>query len=133
MAGDDLARSDEFLLGIDAPVRESGDLAHTPGIRIEGPAGALRLKSGVVCALRHIHMSPKDAAALGVVDGDRVDVAVHGSGRDLTFGEVKIRVRDDFKLEMHVDTDEANAAGLVANASGVLEGVDASAEMLARR
>ena len=129
----EVSRTDEFLLGIDAPVRESGDLAHTPGIRIEGPAGAVTLKSGVICALRHIHMTPGDAAALGVEDGDRVDVRVESGGRDLTFGEVRIRVRADFVLEMHVDTDEANAAGLVSGASGVLEAAEGSAQVLGRR
>jgi len=130
----EISRSDEFLLGIDAPVRESGDLANTPGIRIEGPAGAVTLKHGVICALRHIHMTPRDAEALGVADGDSVDVAIQDGARALTFGEVKVRVREDFSLEMHVDTDEANAAGLARGASGVLEGVEGrSAEMLLKR
>ena len=129
----EISRSDEFLLGIDAPVRESGDLANTPGIRLEGPAGAVTLKCGVICALRHIHMTPHDAAALGVEDGDRVDVRAQSEGRDLTFNEVKIRVSDDFALEMHVDTDEANAAGLTTGASGVLESTNGTARMLGRR
>ena len=129
----EISRTDEFLLGIDAPVRESGDLAHTPGIRLEGPAGALTLTHGVICALRHIHMAPRDAAELGVEDGDRVDVRVDCGGRSLTFGDVKVRVGADFVLEMHVDTDEANAAGLTTGASGVLEAADGSARVLGRR
>ncbi len=129
----EISRTDEFLLGIDAPARESGDLARTPGIRIEGPAGAVTLKSGVICALRHIHMTPRDAAALGVEDGDRVDVRVESGGRDLTFGEVRIRVRADYALEMHVDTDEANAAGLATGASGVLEAAEGGARVVGRR
>jgi len=129
----EISRSDEFVLGIDAPVRESGKLSQTPGIRIEGPAGAITLKEGVICALRHIHMSPADAAAFGVRDGDDVDVRVTSGTRHLTFGEVRVRVRDDFRLEMHVDTDEGNAAGLAAGASGELESVGDAVELLRRR
>jgi acetate kinase len=129
----ELARTDEFALGVDAPVRESGDLEHTPGIRIEGPAGAVTLQKGVICALRHIHMTPADAAEFGVADGDRVDVRVAGGERSLTFGEVLVRVRADFALEMHVDTDEGNAAGLVPGANGVLERVAGLAQLLRRR
>jgi acetate kinase len=72
----EISRSDEFLLGIEAPVRESGRLAGTPGVRLEGPAGAVELEHGVICAQRHIHMSPADADVLGLADGDTVDVAV---------------------------------------------------------
>jgi acetate kinase len=129
----EIARTDEFVLGIDAPVRESGDLARTPGIRIEGPAGTIVLTSGVICPLRHIHMSPRDAATFGVEDGDRVDVHVQSAGRELTFGDVRVRVHPSYALEMHLDTDEGNAAGLGAGASGVLEAVEGSARMVARR
>ncbi len=129
----ELARTDEFALGVDAPVRESGDLEHTPGIRIEGPAGAVTLRKGVISALRHIHMTPADAAEFGVADGDRVDVRVAAGERSLTFGEVLVRVRADFALEMHVDTDEGNAAGLMPGASGVLEPVAGDAVLLRRR
>ena len=87
----------------------------------------------MICALRHIHMTPQDALALGVEDGDRVDVRAQSEGRDLTFSEVKIRVRPDFALEMHVDTDEANAAGLTTGAHGVLESTAGTARMLGRR
>jgi acetate kinase len=117
----EISRTDEFALGIDAPVRESGDIENTPGIRIEGPAGAITLRKGVICALRHIHMRPADALEFGVANGDRVDVRVGSDGRDLVFGDVLVRVRDDFALEMHVDTDEGNAAGLTPGATGELE------------
>jgi acetate kinase len=117
----EISRTDEFALGIDAPVRESGDIENTPGLRIEGPAGAITLRKGVICALRHIHMRPAEAAAFGVTNGDRVDVRVESDGRDLVFGDVLVRVRDDFVLEMHVDTDEGNAAGLDPGMSGALE------------
>ena len=129
----EISRTDEFALGIDAPVRESGDLVRTPGIRIEGPAGSVTLQGGVICALRHIHMTPADAAALGVADGDRVDVRAHSERGDLTFGDVAVRVRDDFVLEMHVDTDEANSAGLSSGATGVLEPASRHVELVARR
>jgi acetate kinase len=117
----EISRTDEFALGIDAPVRESGDIENTPGLRLEGPAGAVTLKKGVICALRHIHMRPAEAAAFGVTNGDRVDVRVDSDGRDLVFGDVLIRVRDDFVLEMHVDTDEGNAAGLDPGMTGALD------------
>jgi acetate kinase len=129
----EISRTDEYALGVDAPVRESGDLANTPGIRVEGPAGAVTLKSGVICALRHIHMNPDDARRFGVADGDVVDVHIETAGRNLTFGEVRVRVRADFQLEMHVDTDEANAAGIPGAARGVLESVDRSARLTRRR
>jgi acetate kinase len=117
----EISRTDEFTLGIDAPVRESGDIENTPGIRLEGPAGAVTLRKGVICALRHIHMRPADAVEFGVANGDRVDVRVDSGGRELVFGDVLVRVRDDFVLEMHVDTDEGNAAGLDPGATGALE------------
>ena len=129
----EISRTDEFTLGVDAPVRESGDIEHTPGIRLEGPAGALRLQKGVICARRHIHMAPADAAEFGVADGDRVDVRIDSAGRDLVFGDVLIRVRADFRLEMHVDTDEGNAAGLNVGANGVLEAVPGGSAQLLRR
>ncbi|MBS0376176.1 MAG: acetate/propionate family kinase [Proteobacteria bacterium] len=128
----EISRTDEFVLGVDAPVRESGDLAHTPGIRIEGPRGVVTTAGGVICALRHIHMTTRDAAALGVEDGDDVDVRVDCGGRSLTFGAVRVRVRDDYRLEMHVDTDEANAAGIGPGSEGVLEAVEASARVVRR-
>ena len=123
----EISRTDEFLLGIDAPVRESGDLARTPGLRIEGPVGHIDLDHGVICSLRHIHMSPDEAAEFGVADGDTVDVHVGQQPRTLTFGGVRIRVHPNFRLEMHVDTDEANAAGISNGALAVLEGIHPSA------
>jgi acetate kinase len=128
----EIARTDEFVLGVDAPVRESGDLKHTPGIRIEGPAGAITLKQGVICALRHIHMAPADAAAFGVKSGDLVDVRVASGDRQLTFGDVIVRVSDKFVLEMHVDTDEGNAAALATRGDGVLTSVEGAGGLLRR-
>jgi acetate kinase len=108
----EISRTDEFLLGVDAPVRLSGDLVGTPGITIEGPRGRVTIGSGVICARRHIHMSPADATRLGVSDGDIVQVQIDSDGRDLTFGDVIVRVADNFRLELHLDADEANAAGV---------------------
>jgi acetate kinase len=123
----EISRTDEFLLGVDAPVRASGDVRNTPGLLLEGPAGQWRLAEGVICAHRHIHMSPADAAHFGVRDGDRVDVKVSSQGRELVFGDVQIRVDPAFRLEMHVDTDEANAAGLAAGGDGELVAIEATA------
>ncbi len=108
----EVSRTDEFFLGVDAPVRLSGDLRGTPGITLRGPAGTLTLTEGLICALRHIHMTPEDAVAFGVQDRDVVEVEVTGGQRSLIFGDVVVRVKDSYALEMHVDTDEANAAEL---------------------
>jgi len=108
----EISRTDELTLGLTAPLRLSGDLAETPGIFIEGPSGRLRLEAGVVRALRHIHMSPADAARLGVKDRDVVRVSVTGGGRDLIFDDLIVRVAPNFRLELHLDSDEGNAAGV---------------------
>lgn len=110
----EISRSDEFVLGIDAPVRLSGDLANTPGVTLEGPLGRVTLDNGVICARRHIHMSPEDARQLGIADCDSVSVQIDSAGRDLVFRDVSVRVSPQFKLELHLDTDEANAAGVQA-------------------
>lgn len=116
----EISRTDEFFLGIDAPVRESGKVANTPGCRLIGPAGTHDLKEGVICAWRHIHMTPQDAATFGVRDRDIVEVAVGSGERSLTFGNVLIRVSPDYRLEMHLDTDEGNAAEIDPGEEGVL-------------
>jgi propanediol utilization protein len=105
----EISLTDSFALGVQTLVRESGDTAGTPGIVIKGPNGEIELKNGVIVAKRHVHMSPEDAARLGVKDKQIVEVRV-ATGRSLTFGDVVVRVNPNFKLSMHVDTDEANAA-----------------------
>ncbi|MCA9489009.1 MAG: acetate/propionate family kinase, partial [Myxococcales bacterium] len=100
----EVSRTDEYLLGVDAPVRQSGDTAGSAPITLEGPAGQLHLEEGLICAWRHIHMRPEDAAAYGVSDGDQVEVAVTGGPRDLVFGDVLVRVSPKYALEMHIDT-----------------------------
>jgi acetate kinase len=108
----EISRSDEFQLGLNAPVRLSGELAATPGVTLEGPEGSVHLPAGVVVARRHIHMSPADAERLGVRDRDVVRVAIDSEGRDLVFGDVVVRVSDSYRLELHLDNDEGNACGL---------------------
>jgi acetate kinase len=108
----EISRSDEFTLGIDAPVRLSGDLANTPGITLQGPFGSATIASGVICAKRHIHMNERDAERLGLDDHDTVAVRIDSDGRDLIFSDVIVRVDASFQLELHLDTDEANAAGI---------------------
>lgn len=107
----EISVSDCFKLGVKAPIRPSGDIAGSAGITLVGPKGSVTLKEGVIIAERHIHMDPGSATAFGVKDGDRVNVRTTGT-RALTFSEVLVRVSDKYKLEMHVDMDEANAAFL---------------------
>ncbi len=107
----EIARTEEFKLGIDAPIRLSGDLEGTPGLVLEGPKGRVTLDRGVICALRHIHMTPEDALGFGLKDRDVVQVRVAGE-RGLIFDEVVVRVKPSFQLEFHLDTDEANAGEL---------------------
>lgn len=115
----EISRTEEFQLGIDAPIRESGDLEGTPGIILEGPAGHVEIPEGVICAMRHIHMTPEDAENYGVKDKDIVMVRIEGE-RELIFGDVMVRVKPNYKLEMHIDTDEANAAELLPVSEGYL-------------
>jgi acetate kinase len=129
----EISRTDEFHLGIDAPVRGSGDLANTPGCTLIGPAGKLELNEGVICVQRHIHMRPEDAEKLGVKDRDLVEVEMDTEGRDLIFGDVLVRVSEKYALEMHVDTDEGNAAELNTGQSGALVATGRNATIRSRR
>lgn len=115
----EISRTDEFKLGVDAPIRASGQLEGTPGIRLEGPAGIVELEKGVIQAARHIHMTPADAERLGVEDRQWVMVRVGGE-RGIIFDDVLVRVKESYVLDMHLDTDEANAANLGPDAWGVL-------------
>ncbi|WKY47043.1 phosphate propanoyltransferase [Eubacteriaceae bacterium ES3] len=110
----EISLTDARTLGINAPVSESGKLEGTPGITLEGPKGSVTLERGVMIALRHIHMPPEVAEALGINDKDFVCVETEGV-RKTIFCNVLARVSDKFDLEMHLDTDEANAAGLSNN------------------
>lgn len=110
----EISATDAIKLGIKAPIRESGDIAGSAPIALVGPQGALYLKEGCIVAMRHIHMSPQDAQAAGVHNGDIVSVKADNA-RGTVFDQVKIRVDDSFTLEMHIDTDEANAAQIHQN------------------
>ncbi|MBE6609298.1 MAG: phosphate propanoyltransferase [Ruminococcaceae bacterium] len=104
----EVSYTDARTLGVDAPLKESGDLEGTPGLKLVGPAGEVVIEKGVIVAKRHIHMTPEDAAAYGVENGQIVSVKVE-SQRTATLGDVVIRVSPKFKLAMHIDTDESNA------------------------
>ncbi|MCI9191440.1 MAG: phosphate propanoyltransferase [Lachnospiraceae bacterium] len=104
----EISATDAMKLGIAAPVRESGNVAGSAPVAVAGPKGVIYLKEGCIIAMRHIHMSPTDASAAGVSDGDIVSVKADNE-RGTIFNQVKIRVDDSFTLEMHIDTDEANA------------------------
>lgn len=107
----EISRTDSFVLKVKPPVRESGDVKGSAPITIVGPKGIVSVQEGCIIANRHIHMSPADGAAYGLKDGDYVVVEAEGERRT-RFYDVQIRVSDQFVLEMHVDTDDANAAGL---------------------
>ena len=106
----ELSLTDARSIGVDAPVRESGDLAGSGACKLVGPAGEVELAQGVIAAKRHIHMTPEDAKEYGVEDKQIVSVKVNTQGRALTFGDVVVRVSPKFSLAMHIDTDESNAA-----------------------
>jgi acetate kinase len=118
----EISRTEGYRLGINAPVRMSGDLEGTPGLMMEGPAGQVELQHGVIYAHRHLHMTPTDARRLGLQSGDVVRIRVEGD-RELVFGDVAVRVSPKFKLEFHLDTDEANAAQLSTGDVTHLDGI----------
>lgn len=105
----ELSLTDARALGITVPVRESGDVAGTPGLKLVGPAGEKEIAEGAIAAKRHIHMTPEDAAEFGVADKQIVSVKLD-TDRPLIFGDVVVRVSPKFALAMHIDTDECNAA-----------------------
>lgn len=107
----EISRTDTFILKVSPPVRPSGEVAGSERLVLVGPKGSVYLKEGVIIANRHIHLSPEGAEENGVRDGDLVDVLVEGE-KPTKFYDVQVRVRDDFHSEMHIDTDDANCAGL---------------------
>lgn len=113
----EISRTDSFALGVDAPARQSGDLAGTPSIRLIGPQGHIDTE-GLILAARHIHMNPADAARFSLSDGARISVTLDQTGRGLTFSDVLVRVNENAFTEMHIDTDEGNAAGITGEISG---------------
>lgn len=107
----EVSKTDSFLLGIKPPLRDSGDLMGSAPIVLEGPKGRVELSEGVIFAVRHVHLHTSEAALIGVKDKELLLARVGGE-RSLVFERVLARVHDQFALEFHVDTDEANAAGL---------------------
>ena len=107
----EISLTDGRTLGVTPPVRLSGDVKNTPGIRLVGPQGQVELESGVIAAKRHIHMSPQDARNFGVTDGQEVSLKTY-TGRQLIFENVPVRVNSNFATYAHFDYDEANACGM---------------------
>jgi len=116
----EIAMTEQFKLGVQPPIRQSGDLAGTPGITLEGPYGSTTIERGVVCAQRHIHMTPEDAMRFHVRDNYVVRVRIEGE-RQLIFGDVVVRVSPSFRLAMHIDTDEGNAGNIQTGMLGYIE------------
>ncbi len=116
----EVSLTDARTLGVEALVRESGDIEGTNGVKVIGPNGEVDLDKGVIAAKRHIHMTPEDAKKYGVENGEIVNVKVETEGRSLVFGDTVIRVSDKYALAMHIDTDEANAAYIKGSAMGEL-------------
>lgn len=108
----EISMTDSYTLKVKPPVRESGKTDGSAPITIIGPKGVVTLKEGCIIANRHIHMSPSDAASFGVKDGDYIDIDAFSGTRKTRWFDVQIRVNENFRLEMHVDTDDANAVGL---------------------
>jgi len=115
----EISRTDAFALGIDAPVRLSGNIEGTPGIRIVGPQGEVTIEQGVIVAARHIHLHTSDAERMNIQDKQIVSVKTEGE-RGVIFSNVVCRVSDQFQLDMHIDTDEANAAGVKNGDKGII-------------
>ncbi|PKO40245.1 MAG: acetate/propionate family kinase [Betaproteobacteria bacterium HGW-Betaproteobacteria-6] len=116
----EIAMTEQFKLGIQPPIRQSGDLAGTPGVTLEGPHGTAVIERGVICAQRHIHMTPEDAMRFHVRDNYVVRVRIEGE-RQLIFGDVVVRVNPAFRLAMHIDTDEGNAGNIQTGMLGYIE------------
>ena len=108
----ELAFTDTISLGIDAPVRHSGDIQGTPGCVLVGPAGAVELHEGVIRAARHVHINPRDCAYYGVKNGEFVSLKVKSPQCAVTFEDLLVRQDPNAKLEVHIDTDEGNACDL---------------------
>ncbi|MCL2096250.1 MAG: phosphate propanoyltransferase [Oscillospiraceae bacterium] len=114
----EISLTDARTLGVNAPVRESGDVAGSGACKLRGPAGEVDLTEGVIAAKRHIHLRTVDAEQFGVEDKQIVEVKIKSDDRTAVFGDVVVRVNDSFMPSMHIDTDEANACGASGNAEG---------------
>ena len=114
----EISLTDARSIGVEAPIRESGDTAGSGACKLVGPCGEVELTQGVIAAKRHIHMTPADAAEMDVKDKDVVCVKVVTDGRSTIFGDTVVRVNENFALAMHIDTDESNAAACGRNQMG---------------
>lgn len=115
----EISHTDTFTLGVDAPLRDSGMLQDTPQVRLRGPSGTIAT-AGLIVAARHIHLNSGDATRWGLRNGDHVDVKVDAGARAVVFANTLVRVKDSYVTEMHIDTDEANAAGISDRTSGAV-------------
>lgn len=106
----ELSLTDARSIGVAAPIRESGDIAGSGACKLVGPCGEVEIAEGVIAAKRHIHMTTADAAEMGLTDKQIVSVKIASEGRETIYGDVVVRVNDNFALAMHIDTDESNAA-----------------------
>ncbi len=118
----EVSRTDAITLGVNPPLRESGKLEGTPGLTLRGPKGTVAIDHGVIMAHRHVHMHPEDARRFGVQDKSLIRVRVDGE-RETVFGDVIVRVNEQYALDMHVDTDEANASGLTNDSVATFDGL----------
>lgn len=117
----EVSKTDARMLGVNAPVRQSGDTEGSPGIILASDSGVVGLPTGVIVAARHIHMSPEDAAHYGLVDKDRVNVRLN-TDRPIIMEDVLVRVNKDYRLAMHIDADEGNGAGWRNGVTGIIMG-----------
>lgn len=127
----EISKTDARSLGIDAPVRQSGDVAGTPGVILASEKNVVALDQGLIVAARHIHMTPEDAARFGVADQDLVGVRIE-SERPVILEDVLVRVNPNFKLSMHIDFDEGNGSGWNKTVYGVIVGKNRSYDGLCR-
>lgn len=116
----ELSLTDARTIGVTAPIRESGDVKGSGACKLIGPAGEVELAEGVIAAKRHIHMTVADGEKYGITDKQIVSVKIDTDGRSLVFGDVVARVSDSYALAMHIDTDEANAACVAGNCTGII-------------
>lgn len=114
----ELSLTDARSIGVNAPVRESGDIAGSGACKLVGPCGEVELTEGVIAAKRHIHATPADAERLGLEDKQVVSVKIDSNGRSLVLGDVVVRVSASYAWAMHIDTDESNAAGCAGEVYG---------------
>ncbi|MDD3284985.1 MAG: phosphate propanoyltransferase [Patescibacteria group bacterium] len=113
----EILKSDTYILGIDTPIKLSGDLDNTPGIKIVGPINEVDLESGLIIAKRHLHISPDEAEEMNLKDGQKIKLELTGD-RALIFDEIVVRIGEGFVKKIHLDLDEANAANIKQNTKG---------------